>query len=469
LSRISVITCLLLSVLPAGCGRAQKSIVNFSHLAHLTERISLSGDSVDIIHVYSNYPDYHWVSAAESGPEGVACVDDAGRAAVVYLRHYELTGDETSRSRAIALLRFILAMEAPDGQFYNFVRSDGSINRDGKTSYKSFGWWASRGVWAMGLGSRVLARHDSGFALLLRQGIERTFPHIDSLLLAYDTYKDTNHVRIPRWLLYESGADATSELLIGLTEYYAVTHNPAVRDYVTKLADGLIAMQEGNLTTYPYGLHRSWQNMWHMWGNGQTQALAKAGRVLQNPRMIQSAELEAGGFFSRLLILGFMKEIDATDSSKRVDFEQIAYAVRPVAVGLIRLYEATNDNRYLAMAGLAASWLLGDNVLHQPMYDSSTGRCYDGIRDPSTLNKNSGAESTIEALGTLIETEHYPLARKYLDARKLSSGRTARYIYALFRNASGDEATLAIDLAKPELLLLEGSKSAGFQEARKHD
>ena len=69
-------------------------IVNFGHLDHLTEKISFQGDSVNIVHIYSNYPDYAWVGAAESGPEGIACVDDAARAAVVSLRHYELTKDE---------------------------------------------------------------------------------------------------------------------------------------------------------------------------------------------------------------------------------------------------------------------------------------------------------------------------------------------------------------------------------------
>jgi len=85
------------------------------------------------------------------------------------------------------------------------------------------------------------------------------------------------------------------------------------------------------------------------------------------------------------------------------EYEQIAYGVRPMAVGLLRLFEATGDRDYLLMAGLAASWLAGNNPAGQAMYDPATGRCYDGIRDSLTLNLNSGAESTIEALYTLLE------------------------------------------------------------------
>jgi len=111
-------------------------------------------------------------------------------------------------------------------------------------------------------------------------------------------------------LVYDSGADVSSELLLGLIEYYRVTHDSRVREYIKKLADGLMMMQDGDAATFPYGLHRSWETMWHMWGNGQTQALAIAGLLLNDSAMIQSGEREAQGFYSRLLIQGYMKELD---------------------------------------------------------------------------------------------------------------------------------------------------------------
>ncbi|MEK9138566.1 MAG: hypothetical protein AAB393_15695, partial [Bacteroidota bacterium] len=165
------------------------SLVNFSHLEHLTERIPFADDTVSIVHVYANYPDYHWVDAKESGPEGVACVDDAGRAAVVYLRHYELTKDVQSLSQAKELLKFVLNMQAGDGEFYNFIHADRSINKDGKTSFKSFGWWASRGVWCMALGYRVLRSVDTSFSIRLQQGVEKSLPHVEKLLAKYGEYQ----------------------------------------------------------------------------------------------------------------------------------------------------------------------------------------------------------------------------------------------------------------------------------------
>jgi hypothetical protein len=140
---------LLLTVVASLSVQAQMRLVNFDHLRHLTERISMENDSVDIVHVYANYPSYDWVSAQESGPEGIACVDDATRAAVVYLRHYELTKSPESLFRAKSLLKFVTKMETPEGSFYNFIREDHSITRkERRVSPRSAGGrHAACGAW----------------------------------------------------------------------------------------------------------------------------------------------------------------------------------------------------------------------------------------------------------------------------------------------------------------------------------
>ncbi len=174
--------CMLACLQPA-C--AQPSRVNFSHLQHLTETIPLNGGHADIVHVYANYPDYRWLEAADAGTEGVACVDDAARAAVLYLRHYELSRETESLIRAKALLRFVLKMQTGDGEFYNFIYSDHAINTTGRTSVKSFGWWASRGVWSLGTGYRILRDSDPLFADTLRLALDRSLPRVRDLLVNY--------------------------------------------------------------------------------------------------------------------------------------------------------------------------------------------------------------------------------------------------------------------------------------------
>ena len=443
-------TVLIIAFFSANCfvvthAQEQASLVNFKHLEHLTEKIEFYGDTVGIVHIYSNYPGYEWIDAKESGPEGIACVDDAARAAVVTLRHFELTHDSASLLQARLLLKFVAAMETGDGEFYNFVFADHTINRNGKTSIKSFGWWAARGVWCMSLGYRIFKNLDTAFASQLKDGVTRTFPHIAMLLEKYGKSQSTGQYQVPEWLVYDSGSDVTSELLFGLTEYYRATHDPKVRSFIKKLADGLMMMQDGNASAFPYGLHRSWQTMWHMWGNGQTQALACAGLLLGDSAMIRSAEREAQYFYSRLLVQGYKKELDVSHPDSIFGREQIAYGIRPIAVGLLRLYDATGNEAYLKMAGLAASWFFGNNFARQQMYDVQSGRCFDGIMDSLTFNRNSGAESTIEALHTLVEIERYPGAKKYLSYNKIKDSSRGGLIEGIFRNESGDELTVTLD------------------------
>ncbi len=437
-----------------------QSLVNFSHLNHLTEKIEFYGDSVNIVHIYSNYPDYHWVDAKESGPEGIACVDDAARAAVVYLRDYELNRAASSLAKAKSLLRFVLKMQADDGEFYNFIFADHTINRDGKTSFKSFGWWAARGLWCLSKGYQDFIAADPAFAEKLHTAIERSLPHVKKLLDNYGSVRVVDSLRVSQWLMYASGSDVTSELLLGLLEYYQVRRNPDVKNLITKLCDALVIMQDGNAITFPYGAHRSWETTWHMWGNGQTEALAAIGHELQDSTMIISAEKEARSFYVRLLINGFMKEMDVAHPEKKARYDQIAYGVRPMAVGLLRLYDATQDSLYLKLAGFAASWLFGDNVVHTAMYNPDNGICFDGITDSATVNKNSGAESTIEALHTLVEIEHYPMAKKYLSYQKTHRGETHGCLYATFTNEAGSELTLALVLKTGKVLLREGGIEA---------
>jgi hypothetical protein len=437
--------------------RDRSTLVNFSHLDHLSEEVTVKGNAVTIAHIYSRYPDYAWVDAKESGPEGIACVDDAARAAVLCLRDFELHGRSDGLKRAKGFLNFVLTMQADDGDFYNFVFEDRSINRDGRTSFKSFGWWAARGIWALAAGARVYREPDSAFAATLRRAVERSLPRVRALVERYGEEEVEAGFRIPRWLLYESGTDATSELLLGLIEYYRVAPSDECAVMMRKLADGLMVMQDGGGDVFPFGLHRSWKTIWHMWGNGQTQALAELGRILDDSTMIASARREADGWYVRLLCNGFAKEMDVRDPASRQEYEQIAYGVRPMAVGLIRLYEATGRTEYLRMAGLAAAWLMGNNPVREPMYDPESGRGYDGISSERSLNRNSGAESTIEALLTLTEVEKYPEARKYLEYRRVSAASADGSPRVVFVGPDGNRVTLKRDTTSG-VVLTEGGE-----------
>jgi hypothetical protein len=76
------------------------------------------------------------------------------------------------------------------------------------------------------------------------------------------------------------------------------------------------------------------------------------------------------------------------------------------------------------MAGLTAGWFYGNNSASFAMYDSTTGRGYDGLMGPSEfrVNRNAGAESTIEALMALQGIAADPLAQPYLRYKAQAGG-----------------------------------------------
>lgn len=382
--------------------------VNTAHLEHLSEDVVHEGDTLRLVHIYADAPSYDWVADDD---EGAVCVDDVARAAVVYLRLYEQTGDEHARRTAKKLLAFVQYMQTESGLFYNFVWDNTlRINTEHENSVADeFGWWAARAVWALGEGARVLKESDPALSRQYAEAIRRTYPHLDAHLARYGETVEANGFTFPAWLLYESASDATSELLLGLVALQRAYPDGALQQRISRFAEGIEAMRFGDMNTFPYGGFASYPGGWHGWGNSQTMALASAGRT-------DVARLEADQFYSLLLTEGWLHSLDYATRQAR-HFEQIAYAARAMTVGLVRLYEQTGEERYAAMAGLSASWFTGNNAAGAVMYDAATGRGYDGINDVTTVNRNSGAESTIEALMTMLEVGHHDAITAWMDVR----------------------------------------------------
>ena len=394
---------------------AARGDVNLAHLNFLVEDVEIAGQPMAITHIYSEAPKYEWVDA--SG-EGIAAVDDAARAAVVYLTDYERTHDSTSLDKARRLLNFTMYVQAEDGRFYNFITDRaGTINKTGNTSYKSSGWWAARSAWALGMGYRVLKEVDSDYASRLKE----SFTRIRDVWAAevgqnYGKYSPTHGINVPGWFV-DGGADVSSIAVLALLEYDAATGgtDAATRDLTGKLCEALAAYQLGDHRNYPFGLHpdsAAAPTMWHAWGSIQVFALARAGKVLGHADWIDSARREADSFFTRLLAGEMVSEWGVLPFA----YPQIAYGVNSITQGLLALHDATGDEKYGRMAGLAAGWFYGNNSARFDMYDPATGRGYDGLMGPSEfrVNRNSGAESTIEALMALQGVAADAAAARYL-------------------------------------------------------
>ncbi|MGH7600417.1 MAG: T9SS type A sorting domain-containing protein, partial [bacterium] len=362
--------------------------------------IVINGDSMAVVHLYSNYPDYQWVGDPD---EGIAAVDDAARAVVAYLRHFEKFNDAHSLRLAKLLLRFLFFMQAGDGGFYNFIWPDYSINRTGSTSHNNgFNWWAGRAVWAMGYAHKIFSEKpiEPNLRQQLETRLDRAIAKAQAIVTAANSFQIRYGFRVPAsgWLLGD-GADFSAEMALGLAYYFASSQNGVARALLEKLCDGIAACQLGDAANFPFGLFLSSSgniHLWHAWGSRQLMALAVAGRILQRQDWINAAKKAADNFYLHLLTSELLAQIDP---SLQVYGEggQIQYGAASTVDGLIELYRTTGETRYAQWAGLFGSWWLGNNAAKFAMYDSTTGRCFDGI-NKSGVNRNSGGESVVEGL-----------------------------------------------------------------------
>ncbi len=390
-------------------------LVNLDHLKFLTESVSINGEDMALVHIYSEFPDYEWVDAAG---EGLSAVDDVARAAVVYLLEYERTGDEALLELARRGLNFVLYMQLENGEFYNFVTDRaGTINRFGGTSFQSLGWWAMRGLWALGEGVRVFADVDQAYADVLAAAYLRTESALGATLGSYGEYSTRHGFEIPAWIPASEPAVAAIGLL-GMSAYHRARPNETTADIITKIADGIAEYRLGDHSTYPFGMHPARANapgFWHTWGAHMTHGLVEAGRALNRPDWIASAAASADSFLLRQIVFERFRHIGVVPSR----LEQIAYGTNMLVQTYASLYHATGEERYARYAGLVGSWYFGNNMAGVQMYDPATGRTYDGINGPVSfrVNRNSGAESTIEALLSLIALQQIPAAHPFLYAQ----------------------------------------------------
>lgn len=458
-----------------GSGRPEQSkdnLLNFRHLEHLSESIRMNGRSVGIVHIYSEAPDYRWV---EARGEGITCVDDVARAAVLYLRQYRSTGDEAYFRRSQALLRFVLAMQAPNGLFYNFLLPDYRINKTRHNSVNRLDFWTARAVWALGEGYEITRKNHAEFADSLRKALVRVLPAVRDAVKNYPKTEQVKGRSYPTWLINRYAADATSELLLGLVAYQKARSNSGAGDIIGKLSKGLILMQQGDWRRVPYGAHLSYPGIWHGWGNAQTEVLARIGRDGPASEAVSSAKREADWFFSRLLIGGWKSSLVIGDTVQTRKFPQIAYEVRTVALGLVNLYQATGAKKYAVLAGLAGSWLFGNNPAGAVMYDRKTGRCFDGIVTKETVNRNSGAESTIEALLTLQALQADSITGSYLFYLNRSEKKTVRAAngneleYRLYSDRQGRKIVVFLDLSRGKMDVMEPDRWNHFIEPDTHN
>ncbi len=303
-------------------------------------------------------------------------LDDNARAMVAMCQHYEASKDEEDLRYINIYFNFINYCLQAEGDFLNYVSEDGVFTTQNyETNLNDSN---GRAIWALGY---LISMRD-----LLPQELIN-----EAELTMQAALSKVHHIHSTRAMAF---------IIKGL--YYRNINNESAQDLalVKQLANRLVQMYrheadnnwawfEGYLTYGNSILPEAMLCAWLTTGEPIYKEIAKASFDFLLSKIFTAKSIKVisnKGWLHRgeapdQIVIGGEQPID------------IAYTI----LALRKFYDVFGDETYKTKMQIAFDWFLGNNHLHQIIYNPCTGGCYDGLED-SYINLNQGAESTVSYL-----------------------------------------------------------------------
>ena len=157
------------------------------------------------------------------------------------------------------------------------------------------------------------------------------------------------------------------------------------------------------------------------------QAMISSGVWLENEEMISTGvralewlarvQTTEAGLFSPIGSNGFYVR-----GCPKAIFDQQPVEASAMIAACLEAYRVDHDHAWLERAHQAFQWFMGDNLLGERLYDSTTGGCRDGLHQDRP-NENQGAESTLAFLLALLDMQQ--VAGTAITSRRRSFERVS--------------------------------------------
>ncbi|MFZ2431213.1 MAG: glycosyltransferase [Lutibacter sp.] len=321
-------------------------------------------------------------------------LDDNARALIAMCSHFKLFGDQESFKFITTYLNFIHRCQTPSGTFVNYI--DENNNEHIKNNYINLEDSNARAVWALGT---VISLKDH----LSEEIIDlATFCFIDAL----------------SWVKNILSPRSIGFAIKGLYLYYEATKDKRIASIIEKLAKNLITNYDVNST-----VDWRWFENYLTYANSILPEAMLYSYLISGKQIHKKIAEESFGFLlSKMFVDDYFKAISNKGWYQK-GVEPNQYGEQPIdvsyAVLTLDLFHKTfNDSKYETLKVKAFNWFLGKNHLHQMMYNSINGGCYDGL-EKSNVNLNQGAESTICYLMARLamESELVPKSKPILKQK----------------------------------------------------
>lgn len=303
-------------------------------------------------------------------------IDDNARAMVAMCQHYELSKEPSDIGYITIYLNFMKHCLQTNGGFLNYV--DQEYNFTVQNQETNLDDSNGRAIWALGYLlsiSSILPKEIVDEAQLIFQRAILVVPEIHS-------------------------TRAMAFIIKGL--YYADSkrEKPQNGELIKVLADRLVQMYR-----HEADQKWTWFESYLTYGNSIIPEAMLCAWMATGTLIYKIIAKSSFDFIlNTIFINGSIKVVSNKGwlykqnqfSSSQIGGEQpidVAYTI----LALNKFYTVFENVEYLQKIEIAFNWFLGNNHLHQIIYNPCTGGCYDGLEE-DYINLNQGAESTVSYL-----------------------------------------------------------------------
>jgi len=309
-------------------------------------------------------------------------LDDNARALVAICMYYKSKGDKKSLYYIQKYLSFIKRCQQPNGDFINYIDEDQKFTDQNKSVNLDDA--NGRAVWALGYVMSLIGLLPAEIISEADRIIEKTLPRLDTM---YSTR-------------------AMSFAIKGLYYYYSTIKSAKNLVLLKTLANRLVQMYK-----HESGKKWDWFESYLTYANSILPEAMLYAWLLTGETIYKDIAISS---FNFLLSQTFNENgIEVISNKNWLQKGQIpdCFGEQPIDVAytimtLSKFYDAIHDEDYHLKMETAFNWFLGNNRLHQIIYNPCTGGCYDGLEE-THVNLNQGAESTVSYLMARLTMEMY--------------------------------------------------------------
>ena len=309
-------------------------------------------------------------------------LDDNARALIAKCMYFELTADKKIVHSIKKYLGFIKYCQEPEGYFLNYVDRDlkftdqnEDVNLDDSNG---------RAIWALGY---LVSLKD----LLPEKIISEAVKIIEKSLTHIETMNSTR---------------AMAFAIKGLYYYQGAIKSPESMLLIKIFADRMVQM-------YRHESDEKWEwfESYLTYGNSTLPEAMLYAWLLTKDNVYKDIALSSFNFllthiFNEDGIQVISNKNWLQKGQKAGEFGEQPIDVAYTVMTLSKFYDVFADEDYRQKMQTAFNWFLGDNRLHQIIYNPCTGGCYDGLEE-FNVNLNQGAESTVSYLMARLTIENY--------------------------------------------------------------